>query len=150
VQGPSPRADQETSAGGVVVRCTEDGPRYLLILDGHGNWGFPKGHVDPGESAEEAARREIGEETGLADLTLHEPLGTIDWYFRHQGRLVHKYCHYFLYTSASDDASPQGVEGIQACTWHEFEQGTEKLRFKNAREILRRAATLATRVCASA
>jgi 8-oxo-dGTP pyrophosphatase MutT (NUDIX family) len=69
---------RETSAGGVVVRCGTDGPRVLLIHDRHGNWGFPKGHVESGEDPADAARREIAEEAGLTGLVLHAPLGTID------------------------------------------------------------------------
>ena len=83
-------AVRETSAGGVIFRCEDDGPHFLLILDGYKNWGFPKGHIDAGESPDAAARREIEEETGLKDLVLRAPLGMIDWYFRQGDRLVHK------------------------------------------------------------
>jgi 8-oxo-dGTP pyrophosphatase MutT (NUDIX family) len=88
---PKQRAVRETSAGGVIFRCEEDGPHFLLILDGYNNWGFPKGHIDPGESPDLAARREIEEETGLGNLILRAPLGLIDWYFRQGDQLIHKY-----------------------------------------------------------
>ena len=58
----------ETSAGGVVVRHTTSEPLVLLICDSYGKWGFPKGHVEPGEAPEVAAVREVAEETGLTDL----------------------------------------------------------------------------------
>ena len=45
----SSQARLETSAGGVVVRREGDRTLYLLIRDSYGNWGFPKGHVEPGE-----------------------------------------------------------------------------------------------------
>src|SRR5439155_693058 len=61
-----PRAQRETSAGGVVFRRGPDGQvRVLLIRDSHKNWGFPKGHLDPAEPPADAARREVTEETGL-------------------------------------------------------------------------------------
>ncbi len=66
------RAQRETSAGGVVFRRPPDGaPRFLLIRDSYRNWGFPKGHLEPGEPPADAARREVAEETGLNDLVLH-------------------------------------------------------------------------------
>jgi 8-oxo-dGTP pyrophosphatase MutT (NUDIX family) len=138
------RAKRETSAGGVVFRVFESGPRFLLILDSHGNWGFPKGHVDAGESPEAAARREIGEETGVADVVLRSPLGTIDWFFRFRGRLVHKYCHYFLFESPTGSPTPHGAEGIVACEWHDAEAAVAAVPYENAREVLRAAVGLVT------
>ena len=67
---PPPRDRQEVSSGGVVFRRFADGHKYLLILDAHGNWGFPKGHLEPGEDAVAAARREFEEETGLLSYGL--------------------------------------------------------------------------------
>ena len=65
------RADLEVSAGGIVFRRLSDqGTRFLLIRDSYANWGFPKGHLEDGESPADAARRETGEETGLEQLVL--------------------------------------------------------------------------------
>lgn len=130
------RARKETSAGGVVVRRAPDGLRYLLIQDGHRNWGFPKGHLDDGEGPEDAARREIAEETGLDDLALHDALGRIDWYFRFRGSLIHKFCHFFLFSSAAGEAAPQGEEGISACEWLPFDEAEARLTHDNARRVL--------------
>src|SRR5216117_3507634 len=91
-----PRAQRETSAGGVVFRRGPDGQvRFLLIRDSYKNWGFPKGHLEQGEPPAEAARREVTEETALQDLVLHGPIKVIDWYFRFRGKTIHKYCHFF-------------------------------------------------------
>ena len=61
------------SAGGIVLN-----PKGEIALVEHqgGFWGFPKGHIDPGEDALTAAKREIQEETGLRDVTLIRPLGS--------------------------------------------------------------------------
>jgi 8-oxo-dGTP pyrophosphatase MutT (NUDIX family) len=75
----------ETSAGGVIVRWRGAVPYVLLIRDPYKHWGFPKGHLESGETPDAAALREVMEETGLAHLVLGPRLGTIDWYFRAQG-----------------------------------------------------------------
>jgi 8-oxo-dGTP pyrophosphatase MutT (NUDIX family) len=134
---------RETSAGGVIFRCAGDGAaagaRYLLIYDGHGNWGFPKGHLEHGEEPAAAARREIAEETGLDGIVLHDALGTIDWFFRFRGRLIHKYCHFFLFESPAGVPVPQAEEGIQRCEWHDAAAALETVTHENARGVLREA-----------
>ena len=83
------RAQQETSAGGVVFRLDGGMPLFLLIRDSYQNWGFPKGHLESGEGAEAAALREVREETGIDDVTVRGNIETIDWYFRFRGQLIH-------------------------------------------------------------
>lgn len=137
------RAERETSAGGVVFRRGQDGElRYLLIRDSYRNWGFPKGHLEPGEPPAEAARREVAEETGLADMVLHGPIRVIDWYFRFRGKTIHKYCHFFLFESRSGEPVPQEEEGISACTWRPLDEALETISYDNARGVLRRAAEM--------
>lgn len=133
------RAKRETSAGGVVFRRGEAGPQYLLILDHHGNWGFPKGHVEAGEHPVEAARREVREETGLDALVEHASLGTIRWFFQLRGRLIHKFCHFFLFESPEGTPVPQADEGITTCAWYAGEQALATLTHQNAREVLEHA-----------
>jgi len=129
---------EETSAGGVVFRRTRgNGTLYLLIRDSYRNWGFPKGHVEPGEEHADAARREVAEETGLEDLVVHAPVEDIDWFFRFRGRLIHKTCAFFLMESAAGEVCPQRDEGITACRWLPLEEALAKVSYANAREVLR-------------
>ena len=93
------KARIEHSSGGVVARRVDESVHLLLIRDSYGKWGLPKGHVENGESSREAALREVREETGLTRLDPGPSLGTIDWYFRLKGDLVHKFCDYFLMVS---------------------------------------------------
>lgn len=135
---------EETSAGGIVYRRTpENGSLFLLIRDSYRNWGFPKGHVEPGEERADAARREVAEETGLADLVIRGPVQEIDWFFRFRGRLIHKTCAFFLMESASGEACPQRDEGITACRWLPLEEALRTVSYANAREVLRAAGQLA-------
>ena len=135
-----PRARVETSAGGVIYRWSGEVPHILLIRDAYQHWGFPKGHLERGETPERAALREVEEETGLAHLVLGPRLQTIDWYFRAQGRLIHKYCHFYLIESPSGETNPQADEGITACTWVPLPEAIRQISYDNAREVLRAAA----------
>src|SRR5438045_8647412 len=133
------RAHRETSAGGVVYRVFDGGALFLLIRDSYQNWGFPKGHLETGERAEDAALREVREETGLGDLALRGQIETIDWYFRFRGQLIHKVCHFYLMETTQAETAPQSAEGITACRWVRYGEATESISYGNARQVLRRA-----------
>lgn len=138
------RAHEEVSAGGIVFRLApgEDGrprPVFLLIRDSYRNWGFPKGHVEPGEEPAGAAAREVAEETGLDGLAVRGALETIDWYFRFRGRLIHKVCHFYLVETAAARTCPQRAEGITACRWATYEEAMTLVAYANARDVLRLA-----------
>src|ERR1700757_5291832 len=137
------RAERETSAGGVIVRRGADGEaRFPLIRDLYQHGGFPKGHRERGGPPADAARREVAEETGLADLILHGPIQVIDWYFRFRGKTIHKYCHFFLFESQRGEPVPQVDEGITDCTWRPHGESREMISYDNARGVLERAAEM--------
>ena len=135
---------EETSAGGVVFRRQEAGAVILVIKDAYKNWGFPKGHVEPGEEAAAAALREITEETGLTELVNHGRIQDIDWFFRFRGKLIHKTCTFYLVESPSGEPQPQHDEGITACRWLGIEEALTTLSYANAREVLRAAGSVIT------
>ncbi len=112
---------------------------FLLIRDPYHNWGLPKGHVERGETAEQTALREVQEETGIADLRLHDPLATIDWFFREGADLIHKYCHFFLMETETEATTPQVEEGITACLWLPLPAALQTLTYDNARTVLESA-----------
>lgn len=136
------RAQRETSAGGVVYRLENGAPLFLLIRDSYANWGFPKGHLEPGERAEDAAIREVREETGLTDCVVRGTIDTIDWYFRFRGRLIHKVCHFYLMETGERDTAPQRAEGITACQWIAYGDAASVISYANARQVLRRASEM--------
>ncbi|HEX7051541.1 MAG TPA: NUDIX hydrolase [Longimicrobiales bacterium] len=138
--GRGRRARIETSAGGVVYRRRPGGIHFLLIRDPYENWGLPKGHVEGGETPKETALREISEETGLTGLHAAAELPTIDWYFRDRGRLIHKFCHFYLVEAPRGEPRPQVEEGITACVWLSPEEAVRTITYENAREVLRAAA----------
>lgn len=138
----SRRARVETSAGGVIYRRNAGSVHFLLIRDPYENWGLPKGHLESGESPEDAAMREVREETGLTHLAISAELPCIDWYFRDRGRLIHKFCHFFLVESREGAARPQIDEGISACIWLSLDDALRTITYDNAREVLRAAGRL--------
>jgi 8-oxo-dGTP pyrophosphatase MutT (NUDIX family) len=143
-------AREETSAGGIVFRLDRGRPTFLLIRDSYKNWGFPKGHLEVGEEPQAAAIREVGEETGLADLVIRGPVDTIEWFFRFRGDQIHKTCHFFLMQTAQTRTSPQRAEGITACRWSNFDEAERLLSYGNARNVLRRAHSMIVDSVASA
>jgi 8-oxo-dGTP pyrophosphatase MutT (NUDIX family) len=140
---PGRRAKEERSAGGVVIRRRQGQLNALLIKDPYGKWGLPKGHLEGSEGPPEAGLREVSEETGLTDLRLGPELRTIDWYFRLRGRLIHKYCTFFLMASDEGEPVPQESEGISDCRWIPLLEAIASVDYENAREVVRDAARIA-------
>ncbi len=99
------------------------------------------------ETPQDAARREVGEETALHNLILHTPLGVIDWYFRFRGQLIHKYCHFYLFEAPTGSPAPQREEGISACCWYPYREAVETISYDNARSILHRAGAAIPTLC---
>ena len=101
----------------MVVRTIGGEIHVLVIRDPYQNWGLPKGHLKAGETDGQAAVREVREETGLVNVSLAEELATVDWYFRAGGKLIHKFCAFYLMHSSEGDPVPELGEGITECVW---------------------------------
>lgn len=141
-----PRVQVEISAGGIVYKSTRKGLKLALMLDPFGKWTFAKGHVEPGETIEQAALRETAEEMALRNLKLRMPLGTIDFWFREKyrvgskGMLVHKFVHYFLMEAPPGEwGSPQKHEKIRQITWVDPSAAMQKSSYDDVRPVLEKA-----------
>ena len=130
----------EKSCGAVVYRLENGKRMYLLLHYSEGHWDFPKGHVEPDETEEETARREAKEETGIADLEF-EPLfrETISYFYTKEHRKIYKEVVFFLAKTGVKEAK-MSDEHI-GYGWLEYGEAQEKLTFKNAKEILKKAET---------
>lgn len=133
----------ETSAGGVVVRRADEAWEVLVIRDPYGNWGLPKGHVEGQETLEEAARREVEEETGVVAGAMGPLVERIDWFFRKEGALIHKFCSFFLMRCDGDgEPRPQEDEGITEVEWLTFGEAESRIIYENTRAVVKRSAAL--------
>ncbi|MGH8868711.1 MAG: NUDIX hydrolase [Actinomycetes bacterium] len=135
---------EETSAGGLVVDRSGGAPQAALIarLDRRGRlvWSLPKGHVEAGESAEDAAIREVQEETGILGRVL-APLGTIDFTFLAEDRRVHKTVHHFLLEAAGGELSDTDVEVVKVA-WVPLAQIGSRLAYADERRLVGKATGL--------
>ena len=148
---PSEATRVERSAGGVVFRRS---PRGVEILLGHQvDWNtrartvrLPKGHIDPGEALEDAALREVREETGRR-ARIVEPLGESRYAYENlaTGEVIGKHVVYFLMEDAGD-ASAHRDDEMDDVGWHALADAIEALTFENEREAVRAAAARIERV----
>ena len=107
-------------------------------------WTLPKGTPDPGESVEETALREVGEETGL-EVRILEPLPSIEYSFVQDGTRIQKTVHYFLMEPTGGDLSRHDAE-FERVRWVRFDEAPALLSFPTERELV---ATAADRLAAS-
>ncbi|NJN15107.1 MAG: NUDIX hydrolase [Oscillochloris sp.] len=127
------------AAGGVVYTHNPAGELLLLLIqDRYGTWTLPKGHLDPGEDDEAAARREIWEETGLhAELEQH--LATIRYPINRRGRWRTKQVVYFLANAPYAAPTPALDEGITLACWTPHAEALARLHYDQIRAVVRKA-----------
>ena len=129
----------QVSAGGVVYRSAGNGFEVILIAVGTAHrWQLPKGLVGEGESAEDAALREVREETGIT-AQLQATIRTIEyWYYGEEnGRRVrfHKTVHFFLMRFASGSTEDHDDE-VQDARWFPIETARSELAFRNEQDVV--------------
>jgi bis(5'-nucleosidyl)-tetraphosphatase len=145
--------ERHSSAGVIVFRRGDDGCRFLLLrskLTRRPIWEFPKGGIDPGESARAAALRELGEETGFdtADVRLIEGFERAeDYHFtsRRKGgerTLVRKRVVYFLAEAMHGDVRISASEASDFA-WLPLAEAARRLRYPTRRRMLQDAAAVA-------
>ena len=131
---------EETSAGGLVVDRTGVQLRAALIArhDRRGRlvWSLPKGHLEEGETPEDAAIREVEEETGIRGRVL-APLGVIDFWFIAENRRIHKTVHHYLMEASGGELSDEDAEVVEVA-WFPLTDVRERLAYADERRLLDR------------
>ncbi len=138
------RRVEETSAGGLVVDRRDGLARVALIgrLDRRGRllWSLPKGHLEAGETAEDAAVREVEEETGIRGRVV-APLGTVDYWFVADDRRIHKTVHHYLLEAAGGELSDSDIE-VDEVAWVPIDELRDRLAYAGERRLAETAAGL--------
>jgi 8-oxo-dGTP diphosphatase len=125
--------DQVRAAGGVVMNG--NGDVALVYRPKYDDWTLPKGKLEPGESWEDAAVREVEEETGLV-CELGEELGSVSYTDRHGAP---KTVRYWQMTVCAGEFTPN--REVSELRWLKPADAAEQLTWERDREVLRRALT---------
>ncbi len=123
------------SAGAVLYTVIDGERRYVLVREKNGSYGLPKGHVEPGESIEQTALREIREETGVT-ATLHTAPAMVDEYPVAGGDTKRVSWFIARYEGQTPNADRTQVLGVLVLP---IDAALRTLTYGSTREILRKA-----------
>lgn len=129
----------EFSAGFVVYTRAENAIQYLLLHYASGHWDFPKGHIEKGETKEQAALRELQEETGLQKvIILNNFQHAIEYIFTNQKnqKLTHKTVYFFV--AYSDKQQVTLSLEHRGYEWLDYKKALKKLTYHNAQSLLKK------------
>ncbi len=136
----------EVSAGGLVIdgtgtkglligrRDLKDASRERLL------WSLPKGHIEAGETPEQAAIREVAEETGIQSEIARE-LGIIDFWFMAGGKRIHKTVHHYLFREVGGTLSPQVTE-VDDVGWFPLDEIISLLAYPDEKKLIAKSGDL--------
>lgn len=129
-------AKQEVSAGGVVYKKNGENVEFLISKhSGYHKWVLPKGLVEAGETFEQAAVREVSEETGVK-ARIVVPLGNPEQYvYTLNGEKIFKTVHYFLMEYVEDLPAGHDFE-MEDVRWVSFDESKEMLGFEGAKQTV--------------
>jgi 8-oxo-dGTP pyrophosphatase MutT (NUDIX family) len=131
----------EHSAGGVVIRRNDGDVDVALAArrtrKGDLAWGLPKGLVEEGEAPEQAALREVREETGL-EAEILEPLGDISYWYVWEDERIRKKVTFFLMEATGGDVSLHDHE-MEEIRWFPLQEAVRRASYPSERTVLRRA-----------
>lgn len=138
------------SAGGIVVKDASDGPRILVTQhSAHKGWDFPKGHIEKGETSEQAAVREVEEETGVK-AEIIEKVDKSEYFYYDptspriaglrgaRGERVFKTVTFFLMKYAGVGIATTAEE-VSEIVWLTAGEVEEKLSFAGSKEVWKKA-----------
>lgn len=136
---------RQFSAGGAVFKKTSEGVYWIVIkprpssLFPSNRFALPKGHLESGESSEQAAVREVLEETGVTAKIVSK-VGVSKYPFKVGSEKIFKVVSYFLMEYVSGELSEN--EEVEELLWLPFEEAKKKLTYSDDKKILQSAAHL--------
>jgi 8-oxo-dGTP pyrophosphatase MutT (NUDIX family) len=130
---------REFSAGGLVVRRMRGRPYIAAVRVKEGTvLALPKGHIDRGESAAEAAEREVREEAGIQG-ELVEKLGDVKYWYARRGERVFKVVSFFLFDYRSGSVRDYQREEVDGAEWIRLEDAPRLLAYRGEKDMAKAA-----------
>lgn len=122
------------AAGGLVFNKNGE----LLFIYRRGTWDLPKGKIDLGETKEDAAIREVQEETGIQQISLKAFFSTTYHTYRENRHRILKPTYWFVMETPEMDLTPQAEENIERAAWWDVEKflSSNSSIYKSLREVL--------------
>lgn len=128
---------REPTSGGIVFRHGKKGAiEILLIQDAKDRWTIPKGHIEEGETAQETAIREIGEEAGLFDIEPICWLGKIHFRYRRLSTLVLMTTQIYLMKVKTDGNEIQKEEWMNGIKWFDFHGALDAIEYEDIGKLM--------------
>ena len=133
---------RQFAAGGVIVKKDRGQLRVFLIRDSYGHWSWPKGHIEKGETPEEAGLREISEETGLKRIRIEGKLGEQRYSFTLNNKRISKTVHVFLVKARPGERPVIQTSEIEEGRWFRDEDALDTIWYKGSKELLKKGIDL--------
>ena len=128
---------REPTAGGIVFRRdSEGGIEILLIQDAKDRWTIPKGHIEEGETAQQTAKREIGEEAGLTETDVLGWLGKIHFRYRRVDKLVLISQQVYLMRVNTDGNEIQKEEWMNGIKWFKYHDALDVIEYEDIGKLM--------------
>lgn len=128
---------REPTAGGIVFRRDDKGDVEILLIQDHKDrWTIPKGHIEEGETAQQAAQREIGEEAGLNDTEMLGWLGKIHFRYRRVDKLVLISQQVYLMRVNTDGEEIQKEEWMNGIRWFKFQDALDAIEYEDIGKLM--------------
>ncbi len=129
---------REPTAGGVIFRRNKKTNKVeiLLIQDAKDRWTIPKGHIEEGETAQETAIREIGEEAGLHDVEPICWLGKINFRYRRLNTLVLMTTQIYLMRVTTTGNEIKKEEWMNCIKWFEFHDALDAIEYEDIGKLM--------------
>jgi len=128
---------REPTAGGIVFRRDKNEQvEILLIQDAKDRWTIPKGHIEEGETAQQTARREIGEEAGLMNVDILGWLGKIHFRYRRVDKLVLMTTQIYLVRAMGDTNDIKKEDWMTDIKWFSFHDALDVIEYEDIGKLM--------------
>ncbi|MFA7308553.1 MAG: transcription antitermination factor NusB [Patescibacteria group bacterium] len=132
-----------TAAGGIVYRETTDGKVFFLaIRNMYHKWTFPKGKVEEGETWQEAALREIKEETGIETGEIIGEIGEIQFIDKSEKEPINKNIHFYLVKTEQEEVAFDEASHVTEIKWMREDEVRESMDYPNLVDLFNKALSM--------